>query len=407
MRSKIKATVKTLTVPYVYVGFLAIMGHFFVDVMLSIWPLFKTMAHINIAKAGVAYGVAITGGEFLQIVFSRYADKGYHKALLIFGLLFASCPALFPYAGTFGLCAVLLLLTGMGSAAFHPTAAGLLGHDKMKNKAVFFALFQVAGNLGIGFGQLLFQATDEFFHGQTAVMLILPVLLCLCILRSKSFKTFQNTGENARESVSFKDIWKLFKCKPLRSLYFVQLCNQAVFWAIIFLLPDFLLRRHYDEWVAFGGGHLAFFCGAAFGCLPMAYLRRYVATSKIIAMQLVATTFLFYLFLTIPYLSVVNLIVLLFLVGTFLGSIMPLVLFLGSEFLPQSRAMVSAFLMGLVWVISEGLGVSIAGLLTLCFSHNAPKKVLFYFGLLLIPALFFIKPVIKAEKEQFTWKGEG
>ena len=94
---------------------------------------------------------------------------------------------------------------------------------------------------------------------------------------------------------------------------------------------------------------------------------------------------------------------LLFLIGAFLGSMTPLALALGGELAPQNRGLVSAFLMGMVWIVSESIGIGCSGFLADCFHEDAPAKALACLGLFLfVGATFAYKLIPSRERVEAT-----
>ena len=72
-------------------------SHFFVDVMLGIWPLFKTLKQLDLSQAGLIVAGGAFIGEGSQIFFGSLSDRGYRQLLIILGI-FLSCANLFlPY----------------------------------------------------------------------------------------------------------------------------------------------------------------------------------------------------------------------------------------------------------------------------------------------------------------------
>jgi FSR family fosmidomycin resistance protein-like MFS transporter len=260
-------------------------------------------------------------------------------------------------------------------------------------------IFQMAGNLGMGFGQLFFTATYEFFHGNTILLIVPGLLLAMYVF----FSGILNRPRLEQpQTISLSYTLKFFGSPPLRCLYLAQLFSQVILWSVVFLLPDFLKGRGYGEWMAFGGGNFSYFLGAALGCLPVGHLRNRFSSSKVIVANFFGAAICYYLLMFLPAPSPFLACLLLFLIGGLLGGIMPLCLAIGSDFVPHRRGMVSACLMGLVWIVSEGGGIGSISLLTLCFATDGPRKALACFGIFLFIGAFFASKLIRYEKEKFT-----
>lgn len=385
--------------PFISLLILVALAHFCIDVNLSIWPVFKTMWHLDITWAGILYGVTVIIGEFLQLFFGALISRGYQRQLFVLGLLLGSAPLFLPYVHGYPFFFIALLLTGIGSAAFHPTSASLLGEITGHHKAFALGVFQMCGNAGMAVGQISFVAVYAWLQGQT-YLLIFPILILITI--GLFSKQLQPNVLHHREPVYLRDCFRFFKTVPLRNLYFVQLLCQAVFWGFVFLLPDLLLYKGYPDAIVYGGGNCSFFLGAAFGCVPAGYLKRFFPASKLITACIACSFVLFYCILFIP-LPVKAFMVVQFCFGGFIGAIMPLALDLGIFFVPHKKGMISAFLMGLVWMISEGLGVGTISLLTNVFASHAIIKSLALFGLTLIGAYQCAKKLSKYEQSGYTF----
>lgn len=166
--------------------------------------------------------------------------------------------------------------------------------------------------------------------------------------------------------------------------------NQSLSWGIIFLLPDLLLYRQYPEWLTFGGGHLCYILGGAFMIIPGGWLADRVGSKRMIFYAQLIACMLFYFFLSNAFLPPVFVCVLLCLLGASQGIVSPIVLVMGTQLVPSRPGMVSAFLMGLVWCIAEGIGQGGGGLMTKLFADNATAKSLAILGVLPIISLYVV-----------------
>ncbi len=61
-------------------------SHLFLDFFTGIWPIYKTISQIDLAKAGLIAGLSGLIGEALQVWFSGFfCDRGYRKKLMMLG----------------------------------------------------------------------------------------------------------------------------------------------------------------------------------------------------------------------------------------------------------------------------------------------------------------------------------
>jgi FSR family fosmidomycin resistance protein-like MFS transporter len=371
---------KSLSIPVLLL--FVCLGHFCVDFMLGIWPVFKTLAQLDLAKAGLVVAACTFVAEIFQCPFGALSDRGYQKVLLIMGICLTTLCSFFSYVSSYTLFLLLILGSYIGSAAFHPTAAGILGSLQSRYKSTIMGIFSAAGMLGLGVSQLLFSHTYQLFDGNTGI-LALPsfVLAAICLLFFVVPKTPVDKAKHS--SFPFNLFFQFLKNPSLRVLYIVMIGNQIALWSTVFLLPDLLLVREYNPWIVYGGAHLMLMTGSAV-CPPLlGMIADKSSIKRVLTVLLWATCALFYSNIFISGISPGALFVLLFFLGGVSNSISPLVWAYGGELLPTHRGLISAFLMGFVWIVSETVGIGMSGVLASLFEENAPAKALGCMGTLL------------------------
>lgn len=342
--------------------------------MIGIWPIFKTMAHLDLAIAGIISSIAAFAGEGAQIFFGPLSDRGYTRILIVFGLLITCANVILPYASNYMIILSLFFLTCLGSGAFHPSAAGLASALTNNRKSLFMTIFASGGSLGIAFSQIIFTQAFQTLDKQIYI-LALPSLL-LAGLIFFTCKKLPVPNIVSQHTMNWQGLLSLFRNRDLRLLYFMQVANQALFWGIVFLLPDVLLSRGYDQWICLGGGHLFFMLGGAAMMIFSGYLADKYSPKNVILVAALSSFILFNIFIFTWEISIFLLVPLIFLNGASLGLINPVIVSMGNRLMPSSPGMVSAFLMGLAWCVSEVIGLGGSGFLTKLFEEDAPAKAL-------------------------------
>ena len=209
---------------------------------------------------------------------------------------------------------------------------------------------------------MIFTKTHAYFSGNTASLLIPGILLLFVMFLFGFFKKVPEEKSPSKKAFELKIFKEYFQDPHLRSLYISQVCNQTMFWGLIFLLPDILVSRGYEESIAYGGGHFAFIFGGFFMMIPSGYLAdRFSARSVILFFSLLGMLF-FYAFLLIPELSNGYLLTTLFFSGALMGVIQPVAVALGNDLGRKNPGKIGAFTMGLVWCASETIGPLGSGL---------------------------------------------
>jgi MFS transporter, FSR family, fosmidomycin resistance protein len=379
--------------------FLLWISHLLMDFFTGVWPIYKTIANIDVVQAGMIAGISGFCGEILQIFFGYLCDRGHRKKVLLLGLTLSSAIIWVTFTENIFQSFWLLLLMMLGSGSFHPAAAGLAGSLTSTQKGRFILLFASGGAIGLGISQLTFTSLLPFFNGH-AYVLVIPVVLVLIGISLHSFPY-----QTARtEPFSLKNFFAplLPQKRSLVLLYLSQVFAQGLVLAFMFLLPDLLHARGCHSWLCFGGGHLAFVLGSSLTMVPAGNLSDKYGQKHVLIFTLLGATLTFYLFLMTPLLSVMGTILLLSSLGAFLGIINPLIVSWGNCLVPQSPSTVSALLMGFAWCLSN-LGPTCAGCLTPLFSQNAFVYTIGFMGLSLLAVMLFVfllpSPIASKAKE--------
>lgn len=374
------------------------LGHFLVDFMLGIWPVFKTMAGLDLALAGLLAGSCVVFGEGLQGYVGGLCDRGYQRALLLVGVGLSSAACFFGYTQSYLFFFFFYLSACLGSAAFHPTAASILSSLNSINRSSLMGFFTASGMLGLGISQLVFSWTHYNNNGATAILALPSILLALA-----TFFFFKGKApvavEKRQKQSSLKLYMQFLRVKELRALYISMLGNQIVLWSLVFLLPDLLQERGYVSWVVFGGGNLFLMAGAAIGPPILGYIADRASTRSVILFTSTFTLICFYLLLAPIVLSEELLFGLLFMLGSMMGSVPPLIWALGGQLVPQHRGVISAFLMGFVWIFSESLGLGLSGYISTFFEENPAASALAIMGSVQIVSCFANLQLPKTDQE--------
>ncbi len=360
--------------------------HFLVDVMIGIWPVYKSLAELDLAKAGLIVALGAFIGEGSQLIFGTLSDKGYRRSILNFGLVMSTASVLMSYFSSYWLLFLLYLITCIGSGAFHPSAAGLMNVLDPKRRTLFMSIFSSGGSVGLACSQIIFTYMYLSSPGQT-YLLFIPTLVIVLILLIHPFpKTDQALSSSHK--ICFSDFISFFKRQDLRCLYITLVANQAIFWGVIFILPDTLKILDHNEWICYGGGHLCFILGGALMMIPAGYLAdRYSARTVILSAFIIGCV-AFYFLLFFGNFSTLLVLINLFLLGSCLAVIQPIGVALGGQLVPTKPGMVSAFLMGLVWCVAETVGPGSVGVLTTLFQDYAPVKALALLGGLFLVGIY-------------------
>lgn len=358
-------------------------AHFIVDFMLGIWPVYKTMIDLDLAKAGLIMGGCAIIGEGCQPFVGALSDRGYTKWLVILGVLLASTASFLAYTRDYTFLTFLFLLTFMGSGVFHPSAGSLVSRISGERRGLLMSLFASGGAFGLAISQMLFTKAYIAFNGQTICFLI-PSLLIVAWAGMR-FAAPQGVAAPTmqKKKLGLKGFLQLYRHRELSLLYVLLVCNQGIMWALIFLLPDVLKERAYETWVCYGAGHFAFVIGGALMMVPGGYLADCFSEKNVLLIGSASGALCIFTFLLFPALPALVVLALLFVAGSCLYVMLPVSIALGTRLMPENPGMINAFLMGMVWMVAESCGPGLSGVMTKFFTENHAANAL------TVMALFF------------------
>ena len=360
--------------PTVAVGLLALaFGHLAVDSCSGIWPIFKTLAGLDLAWAGLVATIAGMSGNILQLLFGFLADRGLRRAVLVTGIAASGAVAAVSLTTNATWHVVLVTLAALGSGAFHPTAAGAAGSMGGARKGVFVALFLAGGYAGYGFSQLAFATLYQWTPALTLVLAGLPLLAALANgVFPPPLVTPAAGGVRAWAT-------SIARALPrLSPLFAIQLLSSAAVVSVVFLLPDLLLARAAPYWMVAGGAHAAFVLGGCASLLPSGHLAdRYGARTVLVISNVLAGIALAGLLGWGHGVASLGLVAAF---GFFSGANNVVVVAEGTRLFPDRAAATSAILMGLPWCLAS-LSPAVAGLLATPDFTGSPAVTLGIMGL--------------------------
>jgi FSR family fosmidomycin resistance protein-like MFS transporter len=320
-------------------------GHMAVDLCTGVWPVYKTMARLDLFQAGVIATIAGMVGNGLQIVFGVMADRGWRKVLLVGGLVLSGSVLLVPHTQALPVLSVLVLATSVGSAAFHPTGTGTASVLSSARSGVMVGVFLTGGYVGYALSQVAFTSVYRRTGGATELLLLVPLLTAVAVARHVEPAPGRGGSLTAWKQ-AFAREWR-----SLSALFSIQVFASGINMGLIFLLPDFLLERGSPRWVLEGGGHAAFVLGGSLALLPAGYAADRLGARRVLIAQNVVSALLF-TGLLFGAGTTWSRLVLLAAFGAANGANNVVLVSEGNRMLPGQASAVSALLMGMPWCIA-------------------------------------------------------
>jgi FSR family fosmidomycin resistance protein-like MFS transporter len=330
-------------------------AHFMVDgygnIYAPLLPLLIPKLHLSLAAAGTLTMLFQIAASVAQVGFGHIADRWRPRLLVMAGPVVAVTVLSFVgVAPNIPVLAAILIVGGLGGAAFHPPAAALAHRLGGDHRGLAMSVHITGGTLGFAMGPLLFAPAAQYFGLNWTPLLAIPGLMVIAF-----FLTRVPPIPLHHESVGGFGALRPY-ARPLGLLYAVVVLRTLTALAFATFIPVMLTRRGMS--VSQAAAVVAVYLGAsgAGGFFGGPVADRYGPRRVIIWTLALSTPFL----AAVPLLSGWPFIVALALGGFFLQSTLPVNITFGQELAPVSAATVSSLMMGFAWGMG-GFSVPLVG----------------------------------------------
>lgn len=171
--------------------FLLAAGHFVVDMVVgalpALLPLFVREYRLSDLAASMILGASLLASSAIQPLFGIVADRRAAPWLLYGGVAVGSLAMAFSgVAGSYVIILAMVIVSGLGIAAYHPEAARVANRLSGGRPAMGLAWFMVGGNAGFAAGPLVAAACIPWLGLRTTLVFIVPgALVSLWLLAQR------------------------------------------------------------------------------------------------------------------------------------------------------------------------------------------------------------------------------
>ncbi|MBM3778892.1 MAG: MFS transporter, partial [Acidimicrobiia bacterium] len=333
--------------------------HFCVDgfgnVYAPLLPLLILKLDLSLAAAGVLQMCFQMASSVSQLGFGQLADRWKPRLLLIGGpVVSVAVLSLVGLADSVWTLGAVLVVGGLGGAAFHPPAAALVHRLSGERRGLGMSFHITAGSFGFALGPVAFAPAIERLGLAWTPLFALPGLLALavCLRHMPRFDALHEHDPHAPRA-SLRPY-----AKPLTLLYLIVVLRTLTALAFSTFVPVLLTRRGMSVGQAGVVAAVYLLATSAGGFLGGALADR-IGARRIIMLSLA---------LSVPFLAAAPLltgwlfVVVLSIGGFLLQSTLPVNVTFAQTIAPVSAATVSSLMMGFAWGTS-GMSVPLIGLL--------------------------------------------
>jgi FSR family fosmidomycin resistance protein-like MFS transporter len=335
--------------------------HFLVDgfgnIFAPLLPVIIPRLNLSLAAAGTLQMLYLLANSVSQLGFGHLADRWRPRVLLIAGPLIAvSVVTLVGVTQTVWTLGLVLILGGLGAAAFHPPAAALVHRYSGDKRGLSMSFHITSGTLGQAMAPLVFAPVAQRYGLSMVPWLMLPGLMLVGLVLLPRLPRVEQLQEHHDVHPGFGALRPY--AKPLTLLYLIVVLRTMTAATFSTFTPVMLVRRGMS--VAEAGTVAAIYLTAvgAGGFIGGPLADRWGPRRVIVLSLLLAVPFLF----VAPMLSGPAFIVVVAAGGFLLQSTLPVNVTFGQSLAPISAATVSSLMMGFAWGMS-GLSVPFTGML--------------------------------------------
>ena len=335
--------------------FFAAATHFLVDAVAGtlnpLWPRLDT--HFQLVawqNAGLFFLWQMTT-SVSQFVFGVYGDRFHSRWLLWAGPLAALvCLGSIGLTHSPWILAGLLIISGLGIAAFHPEAAALAGSCAPEHRSRAMSIFTMGGFLGQAVGPVYSGSMVEWRGLPGLVWGIGAGLILAAIIAPLGRGMLTQPVHHAKTHVRLSDLFRgrtrdLLLVLVIGSLRIIAASGVPV-------LLGYLLKTRHIGAAETGVVQSAFMLGIGLGGFACATLLRPHHERPILWLgPLLATPVL----LVIPWTGGLLLSTLVCATGLLLGISLPVLISYGQQLMPDSQRIASSITMGVSWGIGGGI----------------------------------------------------
>ncbi|HEY1307208.1 MAG TPA: MFS transporter [Vicinamibacterales bacterium] len=334
--------------------------HFIVDgygnILAPLLPLLITRLGLSLAAAGTLQMCFQLANSVSQLGFGHIADRWRPRLLLLSGPLI--CVSVLPLVGrapgAVGL-AMVLILGGLGGAAFHPPAAALVHRYSGNQRGLAMSFHITSGGLGQAVAPLLFAPFVQAYGLRATPILIAPAVAVLLLVFLRRIPAIERL-QDSHQAGGIRALRPY--AKPLTLLYLIVVLRTLTSMSFSTFVPILLTQRGMTLAQAGTAASVYLFAvglGGFFGG-PTADRfgpRRVIIVSLVSAVPLLALA---------PQFTGWMFVVILAIGGFLLQSTLPVNVTFGQTIAPISAATVSSLMMGFAWGMG-GLSVPFVGML--------------------------------------------
>ena len=331
-------------------------GDFFQSFVKPLLPVLANEFALNLTQVGFITGISTFTAFLIQPIFGILADRYQPRAIMLTGALVSSvCIPLLGIAPGYAWVLVLAGAGSIGSAMYHPTAAGLVSNYAGRHSGLSMSLFGLGGTLGFTLGPIVLAILVTRFglnRLPNTTVIGLTVFFILFFLVPKIMKDeSKKPGLFSSIRSSLEHVWK-----PIFLIWFLGVTRALLEQATGTFMPVLFTSEGYSL-VAVGAIISLFTVGASISAIVCGHLVDRIGYRPVYYFSFAFTTpcLLFFIHSSGWYVYVLSSLSGFLSLATMFPSVA-----LAQQVAPQNKSLVSSIIMGLTLGVG-GILMPVAG----------------------------------------------
>ncbi len=339
------------------------MGHMMTDLnsgaLPALLPFLKDTLGLSYAMAATIMLFSNLTSSVIQPVFGYITDRKSFLWFLPLGIFGAALGiALLGWASNYEQIVMLVILSGLGVAVYHPEGwrmANLFAGDK---KATGMSIFGVGGNLGFAFGPLMAVILVKNAGLTGSAFFLIPGAAMAGVFLFSGFWRVNRPSVRSSSALISRSVAAKSALYPMSILLGMVMLRSWAHIGLMTFIPFYYINYIKGDPVQAGNLLFAFLTAGTVGTLAGGPLADHFGHKKIVLVSLGLTTpFLILFLLTSGVWSFICFI----LAGFVLIFSFTVSMVMGQFFMPKSLGMVSGLIVGLA-IGTGGIGTALLGL---------------------------------------------
>jgi len=328
---------------------LASFAHFSNDLfngfLAPLLPLLVAKFDISMASVGLLVMVLSTSNSIIQPLTGILSDRLKRNYFVVFAVLITGIfMSLIGVVTHYYMLIIVLAISGIGTALFHPQAASLVGRIKTERPGFSFSVFSMGGSLGIAIGPIIvIQVVEKWGLSATIYTSILAVVVLFFTFPLLNYAKTPPKLDKFTIKGDSKHAWKI-----VSFLFFMVVIRASLIIGFHNFMPLYLTSFGASNFL--GAASVAVFqiCGTA-GILTGGYMSNRISPINLLKISFLGSLPFLLIMIHLP----AGLSIIFF--GTaafFLFSSIPINIILSQHLLPGKESFISGVMMGFAWGIA-------------------------------------------------------